>query len=390
MQPTNISLSNRKIMDDRTELRKVLKFRIANFESLLIEHLTPLLRQEIHHAIKLHRNEAIEQHDTTNQGDLMNYLTYIDTVNEKLEEHWTKLYGDFVSRAVLIRNLAFFQTFLTEKLLEDYDGQPYIATPFAISQAFLVKSVKTLSATANNSNESSDGDSKSTTNDSNQSSGGDNNSTANDSNESHNGDNDDGLDSNPIIKQYRKNVAHPLEELMLKQDIVENKLATVGVRRQYPGGDIQRLIDQCDWPNLFTALNDDRHLAFNLFQQEPIISTTFDTYTMETIMGGIDKIRDKYFAKATSSSEYTINKHAMGLSAKQASNVTDHKCPPTPTTGEHSEGSSWKSARRLYKTFADGLRGGTTSATLRSKAPPASDKASFDEKDPLIGSEKAE
>jgi len=85
----------------------------------LLEHLTPLLWKQINYAIKLYR-EALENPDL--------YLKDLDALYDEFREHWTKVYGDLISKAFLLQDIIMFHRFLVRKLLEDYTNEPYKIT----------------------------------------------------------------------------------------------------------------------------------------------------------------------------------------------------------------------------------------------------------------------
>ncbi|KAJ2997763.1 hypothetical protein NUW58_g549 [Xylaria curta] len=98
--------------------------RVRSLRVLLIEPLTPLLRREIHIAIKLPSKPPSKE---------------IDVVLDQITEHWTEIYGTPNARACLVEQLALFQQFLTNDLLKDYAAQPYQPTQWVSLQAELVQ-----------------------------------------------------------------------------------------------------------------------------------------------------------------------------------------------------------------------------------------------------------
>jgi hypothetical protein len=112
--------------------------------------------------------------------------------------------------------------------------------------------------------------------------------------------------------------------MMLSRDYVENKLHAVATGQ---GSDIQLLIDKCDWSNLATALTDDRDLTHKLFLQQPFNTNIFNKNTYKRILQGIDKIKGKYFVKPLDPSTFITTLHTREMSARQASNHTNHGSP---------------------------------------------------------------
>lgn len=350
------------------------------------------MRQEITTAIELFR-KALELQD----AQLLDpeYLESLDTMHDRLERHWTKAYGDLEKHGRLLMNLAFFQRFLTRTLLEDYNGQPYSPSPFSLHCASLIGRANNRLSVSDDGKESSGGDEIPATNDNNE-------VLANDDASSGPSDDSDSIKSDTLLEEYAKDVLDPLEELLLDEhlDVIKNKLLAFEPERRYPGGEIQRLIDQCDWHGLFAAINSDRRLSIDLFRQRPVVSGAFKDHTKGIVWSGMDKIRDKYFTLSKDGDKYIISKHARGLSSKKelASGNISHSPHPnsTSTPGEDSEGVSWRGAKSLFKTFASGLAG-PRGAASRTKAHSASVTSGPNEKDPLlhtedqlIGLEKAE
>ena len=112
-----------------------IEFRINNFEILLAEQLTPLLRKEINHAIELHR-EALDNPNP--------YLKDLDALYDQFKKHWTKVYGDPISKAILSKDIILFYRFLVGKLLEDYTNEPYTINEWVLDQAKCLMSKKAM------------------------------------------------------------------------------------------------------------------------------------------------------------------------------------------------------------------------------------------------------
>lgn len=343
------------------------------------------MQQEITTAIELFR-KALELQDALLLDP--EYLEFLDTMHDRLERHWTEAYGDLEKRGRLLMNLAFFQRFLTRTLLEDYNGQPYSPSPFSLHCASLIRRVNNRPSVSDDEKESSGGDEIPATNDNNQ-------VLANDDASSGPSDDSDS-DSNKsdtLLEEYAKDVLDPLEELLLDEhlDAIKNKLLAFEPERRYPGGEIQRLIDQCDWHGLFAAINGDRRLAIDLFRQRPVVSGAFKEHTKGTVWSGMDKTRDKYFTLSKDGDKYIISKYARGLSSKKelvSGNISKSSHPTSMSThGEDSEGASWRGVKSLFKTFASGLAGGSRDAASRTKAHLASGTSGPNEKDPLLHQE---
>ncbi|KAF8852989.1 hypothetical protein BDZ45DRAFT_93033 [Acephala macrosclerotiorum] len=306
------------------DIRQLIEGRIINFEILLSEHLTPLLREQIRHAIALHR-EAL-QHPN---GDP--YLKDLDDLHEQLAGHWTKVFGDLISRAYLLKDIIMFQQFLVAKLLEDYTNEPYTVDKWALNQAKRIIEQE---------------------------------------------DHARVKDGSVVDTMYQVHVVFPLEEMMLSRDHVENKLRAAAIRQEHSGSDIQPLIDRRDWSNLAAALANDRHLVLKLFGGPSSDANIFDAKTYQRILHGIDEIKGEYFSELSDPSTYTISTYAREISAEQTI--------PPPDIRNHSNRFVWN----LYNTIAGGLRG--IKPSLKSTAYSTSSAANCDEATSLVNSRKAE
>jgi hypothetical protein len=63
------------------------------------------------------------------------YLKDLDNLHDQFKEHWTKVYGDATSRAILLQDIVLFHQFLVRKLLEDYTNEPYTINKWVRDQA---------------------------------------------------------------------------------------------------------------------------------------------------------------------------------------------------------------------------------------------------------------
>lgn len=216
------------------DVREVLKHRILFFEILLEENPTPLLRQEMLHAIEMHR-VALQQ------PNVNPYLKDLNNLHAQIEQHWSRVNQDMITKAYLIYDFLALRLFLGSKLMEDYLNKPYKAEggifarcEWAVNQA------------------------------------------------------------EDCSEKYKTHITFPLEEYMLNKDHVENKLRTVAARQGHPGNDIQPLIERCDWDRLAAALTRDRELA-SILPQDPFYPAERHKRTMQSI----DQIQTKYFTSIT-------------------------------------------------------------------------------------------
>ena len=63
------------------------------------------------------------------------YLKDLDALYDQFKEHWTKVYGDSISRVFLLQDIIMFHQFLVGKLLEDYTDEPYTINRWELNQA---------------------------------------------------------------------------------------------------------------------------------------------------------------------------------------------------------------------------------------------------------------
>lgn len=247
-------------------LIEAIQTRLGYLKLASFDQVTPLLRKEINYAIKLHT-------EVTQQPDIWNFehIGDLDTVYDQVIKHWTKVFDDFPSRVHLIKDIALFQQFLTAKLLGDYTEKSYVINPWTAGQASMVQQRQAEADSA------------------------------------------EALD-----KAYQTHIVYPLEEMMLDRDHVEHKLVTAASKEPYPRGDVQRLIDKCDWSSLAATLFNDRILAGDLFAETPVDPTCFNVSTRTLVLRCIDELKDRYFATLSSPTVYTLKKRAVEMSGRQA------------------------------------------------------------------------
>jgi hypothetical protein len=186
-------------------------------------------------------------------------------------------------------------------------------------------------------------------------------------------------DGSNMSTAYPVHVIYSLEEMMLSKDYGENKLRAVVAGQGRQGSNIQPLINRHNWSKLATALTNDRDLAQKLFLQQPFKASIFDANTYKRILKSIDEIEGKYFATLSDPSTFTISPHAREISARQASNHTNHRSPLTSQTiapsntryhlGDPSSGGGV--AWNIYGAIASGFVG--TKSSISSRPPPSSD-----------------
>jgi len=211
---------------------------------------TPLLHENLSHALELHQKALSSSDMTAMAPDL-------DDSYDQINEHWTKLYADMATTATLLIDINNLEEFLHCKLLEDYANKPYEASDRILSLA---------ESTAKQH-------------------------LARPTNE----------DSTTSDKFYEDHVVFPLEESQLDRDCVEKKLVAVAERKGRPGNDIQPIIDACNWDMLAVVLLSDREIAIKLIQRSPTFAKVSDR-----ILRGISQFQDAYFASLSSPSDFVL------------------------------------------------------------------------------------
>jgi len=235
------------------DTHEIALIRIVNFGFLLKQNPTPLLQDELRHAITLHA-EAVDS------PDFHKLIPDLNTIHAQIEEHWARVYADMLTTASLLWDINMFERFLQSKLLEDYLNEPFEITGRILTLAeYTVKQDKSCVAGPT------------------------------------------GADNTTSDEQYRNHVIFPLEESKLDRAHVENKLRAVAARRGRPGSDIQPLIDACDWTKLAAALTSDRDIVTKLTQR----SATF-AEASEKILAGINRVQNKYFTSLSGPSTFTL------------------------------------------------------------------------------------
>lgn len=321
------------------QVRMVIKQRVDTYNVLFLDLMTPLLKKEVQNAVKVHTEFLnLPTPLASERSHMLDQLGNLDTLHDRLTEHWAKVHGDLALRSSLLTNIALFQVFLSEKLLQDYTGKSFEPTPWALNQASLVE-LRSIGA----------------------------------------------ADSGRIDAAYDRHIEFPLQEMLLDPSHVADKLRVLTRQPKHPGGDIQRLIDECDWPSLANTLVNDRALAAELFQQTPIDPDAFDANTSKKVLRRMDEITAKYFTELTSPSKYTLSRLAIQRAAKRSSGAADTMSPDVVSYAE--EPSFVAGAKGIYGRLASGLGLSGMSSNLRSLAHNSS-STSLDEKARLIDDRK--
>lgn len=237
--------------------RTIIESRISELEILLRDSLlTPLLRARMRRALSLHC-------EAQKAPNLNPYLTELNALQDVVDEHWKRVNKSMILAARLQQSMMVFRVFLGSKLLEDYANQPYIpeSDMVAFAERVLAQGSHFLTSSAD-----------------------------------------------------KDNVVFPLEEMIMNQQHVDNRMQAAVGRGGKPGSDLQPLIDRCDWANLAFMLANDRELASRLLEQKGIA-----VFEYQMIFKGVDKAQGKYFTELKSPSAFILNEYSRGLSARQCS-----------------------------------------------------------------------
>ncbi len=235
------------------EAKRIAEIRIVNFGFLLKQNPTPLLQEELYHAIKLHA-EALDS------PDIRQFIPDLNASHAQLGKHWARVYADMLTTASLSWDIYLFERFLRLKLLEDYVGEPYEVNDrmLSLAECTAKQDMRHLTGVTGEDNTTSD-------------------------------------------EEYREHVVFPLEESKLDRAHVERKLRAVAARRGCPGSDIQPLIDARDWAKLAAVLTSDQEIILKLTQR-----SVCPVGISEKILTGINRIQNKYFASLSGPSTFTL------------------------------------------------------------------------------------
>lgn len=308
------------------EIRSQLRDRVAGYQLLLLEYQTPLFRNELLDAIKLHE-EAVQRPDPTpaERERVLDQLGVLNNMDDRLRGHWKELQKSMGSRTLLLTNIAHYQRSSGAWLMVDYTGKP--AGRLYDWASGLVELIDNVSSSGVGS-----------------------------------------IDED--FKQYQRTFVRPLKEMMLNHDHIETRLRAAATGSTHPAGEIFRLIDQCDWTNLAAAVVNDRKLAVTLFGAKQLNNGCWSLQFGKLVLQKIDRIGGKYFTELSTPSRYTLSKRARVLSAKKAAHVARHSSsiPPSPASDRHGEDSAAAAIapKGVFDKVVSGLGLGRTGSGLRS------------------------
>lgn len=319
-----VNMGDKSYSTTAQEVRSILSQRVAGYQILLLDNLTPLFQKELLDATKLHE-EILQRPDPTlpEQQRVFGQLAHLDSIDAQLMQHWKDLHSSLISRTALLANIMGYQGFLATSILLDYAGH---SPREAGLESWVSSHVETL--------------------DKHYSTG-------------------DKVDKDN--KLYQQTVAIPIKEMMLDQEHVEKRIR-IAAAQPYPTGEIYRLIDECDWANLAAMLIDDRKLAVTLYGQRPLDPKSYNDNISKIVLRKMDEIRDRYFTDLSSASRYATSKHARDLSARKAAGL-----PISTEPNRHSEG-DWAvtTAKGVFNKVISSLGlGASTSPTSTGQSGPS-------------------
>lgn len=271
------------VCESMTRLGNIPRIRISGYKILLHDSLTPLLRKEILNLIQLN-SEVLELPSPVGRerDRVLNKQKGLKTAENRLMEHWARVHGNICDRSRLISLISLLQQFLPNQLLEEYTGQKCHKGD-AIPDWVLIQVDRIKKHYSS----------------------------------------EDATDYNE--RQYQMFITFPVEEMILDRDHVEKKLRAAASGERYPGGIIQHLIKECDWPTLATTLASDRKMLHGLNNQMEIFApaSQISRETCNKVLQCINRVQNKYFAKLPASapcmfikSVYAVKEEAKRTSSK--------------------------------------------------------------------------
>lgn len=307
------------------EIRSDLSVRITSYKLLLLDYETPLFHNELLDAIKLHE-EALQRPEPTpaERRRVVDQLGVLDKMNDRLDKHWRELQKSMDARVTLLANIATYQRYLGLLLLLDYIGKH--AGEYQDWAATLVRHIDNVTSGIGSVDED--------------------------------------------FKLYQQTIVCPIREMMLDREHVERRLRAAARGPAHPAGEVHRMIDECDWPNLAVALVNDRELAATLFGAKQLNEGFWKPQTGKLALEKIDSMRDKYFTELSTPTKYTLSRRARDLSLKKAARAARHSTSPpplSPLSDRHAEDlSAVAAAKGVCNKVFSGLGLARAGVSLRS------------------------
>ncbi|KAG8156621.1 hypothetical protein KVR01_013572 [Diaporthe batatas] len=335
-------------MDEKNlqRARDAIRVRVSSLQIQVdYERLTPSLREEIVHALEVHE-QALEQPSLD-----VPFLEELDRLQDKIDEHWSRVYKSCIDHSHLVADIGQYQLFLTQLLLAEYTGA--VLTDRR-SIGWLHQAASHIERVGKDR-------------------------------------------SSEFAEIYYENIAQPINELLLNNAHVQIRLlisAADDEQKRPLGGYVQYLIEWCDWNDLAKYVYNDRELAIRLFKYDPIIPGLFDGGTREKVLEGITSVQEKYFTNISSLDEYTLSKYAMGLKPPLEKTLDSSRVPPAEPAVEHKKPmrnglSARNHGRRIISAITGGIKSlGTGSGHQEGAGQQASVNTTKDERAPLLEEKK--
>ena len=228
-----------------SSLDEQFDFKMQSLKAILFDIQTPFLRKEIQHAITLS--------DPSTRQDF-------EVVYDRIIQHWNKIHTHMGLKAELLTNMNKFYMFLEKVLLAEYAGKPCLTNKHFVSfWAGIISQHRAGTIRRND------------------------------------------------LNNYHDCLVFPLEQMLLNQQHVENRLIAADSAAPKWNSYVQHLIDGKDWSNLATTVKNDRDLVNSLFTREPFYKTFHDGESGQLILRGIDNVESRYLATTSNRSPFTWN-----------------------------------------------------------------------------------
>lgn len=314
--------------------------RVSCWQLQLKDRLTPLMKTEIHNLSDAYL-DALKKPNITEQQN-----KNLQSLHNRLTEHWGRVYKDVFHRSLLIANMVEFEQFISAYLQGEYLAKPFNLSGFILDAALRVQQYR-----------DGMGD-----------------------------DNDDDRMS------YEDMVILPLEEMKLDVTYVEDKLllaaATAAQHKKRPGTGIVDHILRCDWPKVAGDLWADAQLALGLYSGNPLASDCYNTATHNHVMKEMKALQDDYFTKLSSPTQFELTKRAMKQSPISPPPTPDLEVPSFLGGGiGRAKMSMMERAKSLFTSICGGIRVLTNGPPESSREGPGSSPNAPDDTSPLMKGE---
>ena len=244
--------------------------KISKYQSLQRICPSPLFRNKIRKVIDLYETAA-----ATPDSKIL--LENAEASSSEFDEGWTELHSDMDCLITVRQTVILVVQFLYYKLLEDYFGRSYPVSDHMLG------CIDAIIKQRRHSGDGEPSDSYSKTS----------NTTR------------------------RFGFIFPLEEMDLNTPYLMQKFLTVARRRGKPNNDVQSLIEEQNWPQLATALINDRVIVTMIAEENPDCGKF-----VESTLGRIDRYQTTHFKELHTPTNYIVRTDSI----------------PSLPTNRHSEG----------------------------------------------------